>query len=67
MYFTSCRHYCEAVLFMLMLMYPSDDGLWAETCKGYIRINKFNALVTLDGPLTFMLVNKSIYQFKPRL
>jgi hypothetical protein len=23
----------KAVLFMLMLTYLSDDGLWAETCK----------------------------------
>jgi hypothetical protein len=34
MYFTSHRQYCEAVLFMLMVMYPSDDGLRAETCQG---------------------------------
>jgi hypothetical protein len=50
MYPTSHRQYCEAVLFMLIVMCPSDDGLGAESCQGYIRINKLHVLVTLDGP-----------------
>jgi hypothetical protein len=56
MHLTSHRQYCEAVLFMSMVMYPSDDGLRAETCQGKIRINKLHALVTLDGPINLYTV-----------
>jgi hypothetical protein len=43
------RQHCEAISVHVDRIYPSDDGREAETCQGYMRINKLHVQVTLGG------------------